>query len=341
MFKKRVFAPLVLILVLVALAGIVQYQLNNNFWWAKTLTKHLNASNKELKVREIVIDDAHVDFIKGVALFQGVAIKLKISSVSYFLSVGKCRIENILALLNPKAILNVDVNHLALVSDSVNASDVGFEGKVILVNRAFDSYEGNIETPSLMYNQVAITDLRALIHGDSQTVKISKIDNHFYGGKVLGDVLIGLGEDNNLSVNINFNGVDLSLMEPINQEVFSQMHGLIDGQVQLTSKQGHVTAFRGRAIAPKGGIIKAELLKFLAQYVPQRAQIEALIAQQQMVPLDKAQLETVSFNDEKFASQIRLFSSQLNLDMNITLDINIDGGFKALMKYAGILGDNL
>ena len=79
--------------------------------------------------------------------------------------------------------------------------------------------------------------------------------------------------------------------------------------------------------------MKASLLRYLAQYVPQRRQIEDLIRQDEYVSLDKAQAKITSVSREKLSSDILLNSSSLNLNMEVKFDINVEGGLDHLLEY--------
>lgn len=79
--------------------------------------------------------------------------------------------------------------------------------------------------------------------------------------------------------------------------------------------------------------MKASLLMFLAQYVPQRQQIEGLIERNELIPLEKAEIIVTSLSSEKISSQVSLKISSINLNMNIKFDFNIEGGLENLLEY--------
>ncbi len=335
--KKRILIPLIALGLICSAALWAFNTLSSPQWWGKFLVTSLNKSKGDIHVREILIDSVRLDIGKGSIHFKGVKTKFKVKQASYFISTGDLIVDGVYGLLSPSSNIPFQAKHNALVSDQLNVSDMNIQGVVVLAKRQVERYEGEVIAKTLEFNKVFVSDLKSKVSGDLTKVKFSELAVALYQGHLKSEILIGFADVSSLSINANYEGIDVAQLVAINPALFSQMKGLVDGQVQVTAQDGKIKAFRGRGIAPHGGMVKAALIKFLLQYMPQKEQIEMLIAGNDDIPLNQAKIETVSFNDEKFASQIKLFSSQLNMDINLTLDINLEGGLVALLMRTGIL----
>lgn len=335
--KKRILIPFI-VFCLIGVGAVWAYNtLSSPQWWGKFLVTSLNKSKGDVRVREILIDSVTLNVGKGSIHFKGVKTKFKVKQASYFLSTGDLIVDGLYGLLAPGSNIPIQAKHNALVSDQLNVSDIDIQGVVVLAHRQIERYEGEIMAKTLEFNKIVVSDVKSKVSGDLTKLKFSELTLALYQGQLKSEILIGFGEVSSLSINANYEGIDVAQLASLNPTLFSQMKGLVDGQVQVTAQDGKIKAFRGRGIAPHGGMVKAALIKFLLQYMPQKEQIEMLIAGNDDIPLNQAKIETVSFNDEKFASQIKLFSSQLNMDINLTLDINLEGGLWALLIRSGIL----
>ena len=126
--------------------------------------------------------------------------------------------------------------------------------------------------------------------------------------------------------------VNTALLAPINP-AFSQLMVITNGDLIFNNSPKAGPSLRISLQSPTGGFMKASLLQFLAKYVPQKQQIEELIKNNQEIAVNTAQVEINSISEDKITSNIKLFSSSVNLDMNVKFDINIDGGIWSVFEY--------
>ena len=157
-----------------------------------------------------------------------------------------------------------------------------------------------------------------------------------YDGDVRGSIALQHTPDASYTAHTEFSNINTEKMRGANPMVFSQMSGRINGVVHATGGSHGFPSVYSFISAPYGGQIKAALLKPLIDHIPvasQRAQLQALIAVGGEVPLDTARIQIKNASDEALAADIVLVSRSLNLNINLTVDINIDGGLQSLLRF--------
>ena len=73
----------------------------------------------------------------------------------------------------------------------------------------------------------------------------------------------------------------------------------------------------------------------MAQYIPpskERQQLEALLKTDGMVELETASVTLKNLSEHKLEGLVDLSSKQLNLQLNLPIDINVDGSLNELLK---------
>jgi hypothetical protein len=126
--------------------------------------------------------------------------------------------------------------------------------------------------------------------------------------------------------------ISSSLLAQVNPS-FAQLTAVVNGNAKIQDLEGTGLLFQADLKAPAGGTMKASLLRYLAQYVPQRRQVEDLIRKDANVQLNKAQMMIKSLDAERISAEVILNSSSLNLNMDVKFDINIEGGIDSYLTY--------
>jgi len=119
-------------------------------------------------------------------------------------------------------------------------------------------------------------------------------------------------------------------------EVAPGMRGRIDGNadIEIQSVDNAVTAMNGRFDAPQGAQIPAAFLQPVVSYIPastQRDILEKLIAAGTDVFFDHANVRVKSARSDSLNLLIKMDSKKLNLDLAVTVDLNVEGGLKSLL----------
>ena len=94
--------------------------------------------------------------------------------------------------------------------------------------------------------------------------------------------------------------------------------------------------FDGNTILGEEARIRAELLQYLVEYIPhsiQRKMILEAIRLRELIPVENAALRITKKDDATLRNDIKIYSSDVNLDVDLTVDIVIEGGLNQILKH--------
>ncbi|HSV43856.1 MAG TPA: hypothetical protein VLJ10_04810, partial [Candidatus Bathyarchaeia archaeon] len=122
----------------------------------------------------------------------------------------------------------------------------------------------------------------------------------------------------------------------VNAVLFSQLGDRISGAIEVQGLMSGVEHGHLDIGLNKDGEIQAALLEPLLAYIPnsvQKKNIEAAIQKNRRVHVNSAALTLVDRDPETVSVDIRLKSAELSLDVNMVVDIIIEGGIQGLWQF--------
>lgn len=317
------------IIVFLALAGSFVWCLNQPRLISSVTLFFLKKSNSSIVFKEFSIEKIRwFSWERG--KIENLRMKCKIQGRTYFFTTGNIDFDHFWSFIFNGPI-SASVRNLAVISDSLNISDIQAENKVYFESFRYKRLESSFTATQLEWERYLIENLEVDFNHQHNRTQFNQIQGHFYGGafQLQGwlEILKGL----NYNFNIQLHGVHSELMVEANP-AFQQLTASINGEIQVKN-EGQGLQIQSHLEAPGGGSIKASLLRYLAHYVPQRQQVEDLIQKNADVPLNKLLGIVTSLDRERIASEVILNSSSLNLNMDVKFNIHIDGGIDGLLEY--------
>ena len=324
---KIIFIVVVLLLVV---AGLFFRAMHQPQFLANTALSILKQHPGAVIFKEITLEKVRWLSWNKLTL-HNLRVKCKIQGASYFFSAGDVGIDHLNGLIGSQP-LNVEVKNLAIVNDALNVSDIQLQGKVYFDWFHYQHAQGLFKASRLEWGKYLLADVQSDFRDHGTYLDFADLQGRFYGGEIHLQGNIHYLPQLIYNVEVKIDQIHSQLMAEAN-EGFSQLTAVIDGNIQINSPRYHEISLRANLKAPLGGTMKASLLRYLAQYVPQRQQIEDLIRQNAQVPLDKAQANILSIDSENISSEVVLNSSSLNLNMKVKFDIHLEGGLGSLLEY--------
>lgn len=196
--------------------------------------------------------------------------------------------------------------------------------------------DGNLAIKAVDFYNFSTTRVLATLKGRDGTLDFFRVFADSYDGRILGEIFLDYLSGMSYSINLKLTDIDLRRMRNAYREVFSQIDGRLNGYVTAKGRMDKVTFLKADLDIPAGGKLKAALLAAIAGYLPQSTQkkeLELLIAANGEVPFEDGKLSVQSVSDDQLATTVALKSQKFNLDMNVGVDINLDGGFQNLFQY--------
>jgi hypothetical protein len=180
------------------------------------------------------------------------------------------------------------------------------------------------------------TDILAGAQGDKDVFALPGVRAGFYGGRVAGNFRLDKQEPFSYIINISLENVNLVQMASVNEAVFGQVSGSLQGELSVRGRGGRLDGIDGRFNIPQDGAVRAFLLKNLVDYLParsQRAEFDKLVAIGGMVPLDRAEARVKSIDERSLSLGFDLESRRYNIRPQVTVDINFDGNYQDLFRF--------
>lgn len=283
----------------------------------------------------IIVDRVSMDQVRWF-FWQKVSLKnfkvtSRIRGVGYQLSSSQVIIDSLDGLIS-KDPIKVTVKDSNIISKDLTVSGVETETRIHMDRFKYSFSLTQMSIAQLKYRQYSINDIKGSLNDANRQIVLSNVYGNLYGGNMLLNGWFKYSAPMSYQSRIQLNHVDSNLLSKENPS-FSQLTAVVDGDITLKNFKNSGLNIQADLHAPSGGRMKASLLMFLAQYVPQRQQIEDLIQRNEQIPLDKARIIVTSLSSQKISSQVALTSSSINLNMNIKFDFNIEGGLEHLLEY--------
>jgi len=295
----------------------------------------MSSTNKFLEgmtVRDLVIKNQVCDLPRKFT-FEDVSLKLEQGEETYAMSFRAVQISEVMSLIcSGKGAV------LQLKDGSVKASTFRLDGlDVKIVSKSMQKWGGGVSVKEAESNGFQVRDIDAKTVITSKDAAISGINGDSYKGKVMGNAHVYFMPSVRYVADVKFEGLDTAEMEDVNLSLFSQVRGRIYGAIEVQGHAGGLENIHMNVGLNEDGEIQAKALEPLLAYIPksiQKENIKAAIKDNRRIPVNKAQVKLADQGSETISADIQLKSDDLNLDVNVTVDIIIEGGLKSLLNYS-------
>ncbi|MBF0489318.1 MAG: hypothetical protein HQL15_01695 [Candidatus Omnitrophica bacterium] len=328
---KNVAKIILVVVILVFLTAIstLACVLTQPKYLANTALFFLNKGSSGLVFKEITIEKVHWYAWDRVSLTQ-LRIQCQIKGVSYLVSTEV--VETRYFKEGPDGSWFVRIKGLDVVSDQLKLLHADAQIKTRFESLRYLNSQITLSASVIDWNRYIIRDIVAQMDYQKGFLVLINGQGNLYGGSMLFRGAAIDHKDLSYYLNIQLKGIDSAIIAE-GRPVFEQLTAVVDGDMNMKNLRNQGLLVEAHLAAPAGGSMKASLLRYLAQYVPQRKQVEDLIRKDADVTLSKAQARIISITPEKISSEIILNTSSLNLNLDVKFDINVEGGISGLMGY--------
>jgi hypothetical protein len=310
-------------------------------FWAlnsKTVTERVvppvaNIFLKDVRITHLSLAKQRFN-INGSFSFDSVIIKLSDKTGEMGVALDELHIASVYDVVRLNRPVKIAARDGTFMGADVVIDAIVFDG--ILVQRSKGNYEidGNISISKAIAQKLIVSNITGKIEGMLPNIAINDIMADFYGGKVNGTVLSKPEVDGYVNLSLNLDNIDISRIANDRPDLVSQVAGIADISVAMEAKGGAITDMQADLVMTKGSMINAALLQFLIDYIPQsaeRKELAFLIKEQKKIALDKTIVKVTDFDSEKISLAVQLASKRINLDLNLTLDLIVEGGLMNLL----------
>ena len=230
----------------------------------------------------------------------------------------KILIKGAEVLCSPGAVKGVDAEFLASLE----------QRKLILL-------EGPVTAAAVTWDKLVAQNVSFHVSKDSGEFLFTNILVSAYGGKVTGSAHVK-PEGMIFTADLLADGIDTAKLADLNDQISSQVTGRANGHVRLSGRGEELVFLESDCSMLRGAKVNAALLSALAQYIPasqEKKRLDKLIKKGGQLPVEVLAFKFSSDTPQHLRGDIKLKSREVNLELNLTNDINTDGTLMSLLDY--------
>ncbi len=329
-----------LILTVAITISLLAWAIQSPGCWEWILKKSLADSLKKsgIVLKEINVSNPRPRWNENVLTFDKISGWIVQQHQTYHLQVKQIHVEGLKSFLSRSTVrIDLKAARMSVDSASMNGIIQDFNLTSDFERRGVsDKIPFSFHLSGLNFNEYNCSALKGDGSLGHQKITIKDFQADCYDGKITAQLSWSYVNRQAFQMEVDFQDVDLRELEKINRNVFDKIHGRIAGKLMAKGDKNGTAEFESTINLLSGGEIQAALLEPLLPYIPQSVQrkdLEGLIKNKGRVPVEKAVIQLKRVADEKLSSTVNLESKKMNLNSNVTLDINVEGGVKNLYSH--------
>jgi hypothetical protein len=284
---------------------------------------------KDITVQELVIKKQICRFPKEF-IFEDVSFRLKHKAEDFDLSFKAIAFSELIKFLSAQ-----EGASLEFKEGSVASSVFQIHGLTVhLVSQGAMNWIGTVNVDKAESNGFEVKNIQAKAVVRREDATLFDIQAYSYEGQLKGIAQVYFIPLVRYVANLTFENLETIALEKLNTPFFSQIRGQVYGTIHVKGPAGGLEKIAMNVMLADGGKIQAQMLSPLLNYIPMSTQskiLQTAIEQKQLMSIDSGRLTLSNKDAEKIITGIQLKSKDLNLDVNVTVDIMIDGGLKRLL----------
>lgn len=332
MFKKF----LIFLTALAGLTVVTVYPTLNSHWFYENLgVKIINHYSKNFSIHSLKSQDQHYSF-PGRVVFKGMVAVVKVNGQEVTLKADKVNLYHVFRLSSFEGNLDIQIKQLSVQTDSIASQSPELYANINYGKKGLSALNGFFDRTTVQFAKQELSNITSKISGDARRMIFDNFQGIFCEGEVKGKIVLDYAPAVAYSMNLDIQKLQTKRLSRLNSQIFDQIDGEISGHLILAGNLQNITSLESDFQMSEGSTMKAALLGFIANYLPQsqeRKALEVLIKTQGVVPLEKATVTIKNEGKEKLSSTIVLQSRKLNLDLNVALDMDVEGGLQSALNH--------
>jgi len=331
---KRCLITLFLLVLLLSIGFV--YVTLNTVWVTPWIVHRLIAQSlPQFKVDSIQIAKQKFYF-PGQINFQNIQIILKDKADFYTLQVQNFFCDGLDSLWRANSKLSMEIKEGKVESKNIHISTVEGNGHLSLNRGKILTIWGEVKSKGNRFRNYEAQEFFSPIEGDDQKLIFKNFSAQAYGARFKGEISMEYQPSFPYSIQLEFEGLNIHQLKVFNEMLPTQIEGILDGTMVLTGKGNNLETIHVDTRIVEGGKIRASLLGFITQYIPQsreRQHLQELLQDDAKIFVEEASVQIKSLNKNKLTGLMKIASEELNVDLNFPITINLDGKISSLLKY--------
>ncbi|HLD70055.1 MAG TPA: hypothetical protein VJA17_04745 [Candidatus Omnitrophota bacterium] len=238
--------------------------------------------------------------------------------------------------------ITITIVQAAVEGENLKIKDIGLNLILDFPKDIPMRLRGNFKAASVDFAVYRLEDISMLLEGSERQINFKNVFVRCYGGNIRGEISLDNLSMIEYRVHLQLSGIDLKEMRTISDEAFSLVEGKLDGEIRESGTGNKVDNFTANLNVREGAKLKAYLLTWIVDYIPQSVQrkdLQQLIKTEAYIPIDKAVVQIKNLGEYQLTTTTNLKSDKFNLDLNLTEDINFDTPLGNLIEKIKNLAD--
>ena len=257
-------------------------------------------------------------------VFDNFDLVFKLAGDEYRIGFDRAEIEGVAVLLGEKKIMRMDIRGVDILAPQGHVSNANLK---FLYNEAAIDYTRGIMTDAMLKVGVyELSDMKSRLFVNPGRLVFEPFSAGLYGGTVRGKITLDYRYAPDYQFRVKLESIDLKQLESVNPAVFSQVRGVLAGDVAVDGVGNKIRSLNSSFEITKQGSLKAVLLSPFVSYIPPskaRSTIEALIESGGYMPFSQGKLQVERLNSKSLRAVVDLRSPVLHLE-DSQIIINLD-----------------
>lgn len=330
MKKLFIFGVASLLIIFGALVCIVQ----TPKLMAQIVKELVNTNQDDFVIKNLAFEDSGFLSDKtGVYRIQNMTadVYLKGDSNGIDLSARQILVKDIFSAAIKGKALEGAVEGLDISNKEMSLFQADFNVKIHIRN--LQTFNAILSAKKFQWQDYELGNISSTLEISSEQIAFKDFYCDFYDGVLNGKIVLETQNPLTYHMEIFLEDVDAVKLKEA-QAVFDNIRGRLSGVMLIQGTPDAIESISGSVKAKEGGEVKAVLLQPILQYVPmpeQKKQLEAIIAKGGRIPLEVAKVDLSSIENDKITMHFILKSREYNLDLNLTIQLNVEGGLMGLL----------
>lgn len=324
-----------LLVIVIVVAGVVGggvWALNSPWVGMKVMSRLIEQPSSGMRVESISIRRQTYSW-PGQFRMEGVSLAIERKGKAIRLDSPEVLLDGTATLLSDTKNLTITVTDGDIAYDDITVK--GAQARLALhLGSPRWTIEGPVEAASVTWEKWNMADFSSAMTCDSRSIDFANLRADLYGGSVSGTVNVVFGKTA-YSADIAAYGIEMAQLAEVSGTLAREIKGSAGGHIRVAGRGNLLDSMETDWTMAKGAEIDAALLSALLQYIPkqsrERKHLDTLIKNGGLLPVEVLKLNLRSNNPRHLGGEITLKSRKVNLELNVTTDINTDGRLSSLL----------
>ncbi|MBF0485838.1 MAG: hypothetical protein HQL16_04915 [Candidatus Omnitrophica bacterium] len=309
--------------------------LNSPWLSVKLARRILRSALKEVKLTEVVVTRQHFT-MPGEVEFTGVRLLLMIKGKPLTINVPHCHVTGLQTFFSNEPRVFITVKDAAAQFPPGEARNVGAELSFSMTADKKFVLSGPVSAQEASWDRFKAAQVSFFLAGAPERWEFRAIKASAYGGGLAGKAQVVFSQVPAYDVELFLSDMLTTELSKINLQISEQLGGKIGGAVHVTGNGEKMSSLATDLSMPGGGKMSASLLGVLTQYIPQsreKKMLDDLIKVGGLLDVEVLSFSMKSDSPRHLSGEVHILSKAINVELNITNDINTDGTLESLLSY--------